>query len=188
ALPDTKYFHSRRIKKGEVERPWLDKKDKKERWVTIIPLLGIFFGLAVSGVLVWDGLRSVSNFTYCSVLDENWSGGFNTKIWTKEVQCGGFGNGEFEETTNTDENVYIQDGMLYIKPTLQDAKLIETDGSVLNLTDQGICTGTTFADCVSVTNLTNGSIVNPVKSGRVSSKVGAHIKFGRVEVTAKLPS
>lgn len=188
ALPDTKYFHSRRIKKGEVQRPWMDKKDPKEKWVTIIPLIGIFFGLAISGVLVWDGLRSVSNFTYCPVLDEDWSGGFNTKVWTKEVQCGGFGNGEFEETTNTDENVYIQDGMLYIKPTLQDQTLIDTDGSVLNLTQQGICTGTTWSDCVSVTNMTNGSIVNPVKSGRVSTKVGAQIKFGRVEVTAKLPS
>lgn len=188
AQPETRYFHSRRVKKGEVERPWLGKKDPKEKWVTIIPLIGIFIGFAVSGVLIWDGMRSVSNFTYCSVLDEDWSEGFNTKVWTKEAECGGFGNGEFEETTTTDENVYIQDGMLYIKPTLQDQSLIDTDGSVLNLTQQGLCTGTLPSDCVSVTNKTNGSIVNPVKSARVNTKVGAQIKFGRVEVTAQLPA
>jgi hypothetical protein len=94
-------------------------------------------------------------------------------------------NGQFEQTTNTDENVYIQDGMLVIKPTLQDDKLITTD-NVMDLRGHG-CTGAKWSDCVSSTNSTNGTIVNPVKSGRVSTKLGASIKFGRVEVTAKLP-
>jgi beta-glucanase (GH16 family) len=41
---------------------------------------------------------------------------------------------------------------------------------------------------VSSTNTTNGTIVNPVKSGRINTKKGAFIKYGRVEVTAKLPA
>jgi hypothetical protein len=90
-VPERNWFHSRRVKKGTVDRPWMDKKDPKEKWVTIIPLLGLLVGLGLSGFLIWDGLRSVVNHTYCSVLDEDFSAGFNTKVWTKEAEVGGFG-------------------------------------------------------------------------------------------------
>jgi hypothetical protein len=86
-----RYFRSRRVQKGTVERPWLDKKDPKEKWVTIIPLLGIFAGLAITALLIWDGLRSVVNHKYCPVLNEQWINGFDEKIWRKEVELGGFG-------------------------------------------------------------------------------------------------
>ena len=86
-----RYFHTRRIKKGEIEKPWLEKKDPREKWVTIIPLIGIFLGLAISGFLIWDGMKSVVNHQYCQILDESWSTGFNDKVWTKEVQAGGYG-------------------------------------------------------------------------------------------------
>jgi len=180
-----RYFHSRRVKKGEVERPWMDKKDPREKWVTIIPIIGIVIGFALAGFLIFDGLQTVVNHTYCSVLDENWSEGFNSKVWTKEVEVGGFGNGEFEETTASEENVYIQDGALIIKPTLQDANLVETN-NVIDLRKNG-CTSDIWSNCVAVTNVTNGTIVNPVKSGRINTKKGATIKYGRVEVTATLP-
>ena len=97
-------------------------------------------------------------------------------------------NGQFEYTTSTDENVFVENGMLVIKPTLQDAKLVETNGATIDLTDNNTCTGTTWLDCHAITNTTNSSIVNPVKSGRVNTKLGANIKYGRVEVEAKLPS
>lgn len=90
-------------------------------------------------------------------------------------------------TTNTDENVFIQDGVLHIKPTLQDAKLIETN-NVINLTKQGICSSDIWSNCVAVTNTTNGTIVNPVKSGRISTRSSKSIKYGRIEVEAQLPS
>ena len=89
-------------------------------------------------------------------------------------------------TTNTDENAYVQGGMLYIKPTLQDATLIE-ENNVINLLNDG-CTSTVAANCIAGTNLTNGTIVNPVKSARLNTKLGANIQFGRVEVTAQLPA
>lgn len=88
---EPKYFHSRRVQKGTVEQPWRNKKDPKEKWVTIIPVLGILAGLGITGFLIWDGLRSVVNHVYCPVLDENWSNGINTMIWTKEAEVGGFG-------------------------------------------------------------------------------------------------
>jgi hypothetical protein len=89
--PVPKYFHSRKIKKGSVERPWLDKKDPREKWVNIIPIIGVFVGFAIGAYLIWDGLRHVINHEYCLLLDENWSEGFNDKIWIKEAEVGGFG-------------------------------------------------------------------------------------------------
>jgi len=91
AVQPPRYFHSRRIKKGEIDRPWLDRKDPKEKWVTIIPVIGLLVGLAITGLLVYDGLQSVQNYKYCMILDENFSDGLNTKVWTKEVEVGGFG-------------------------------------------------------------------------------------------------
>merc|ERR1712072_1408262 len=152
--PHQRYFHSRRIKKGELERPWMEKKDPKEKWVTIIPIIGILVGLGLTGFLIYDGLQSVSNLTYCPVLDDDF---------------------------------FIQDGMMQIKPTLQDPKLMETN-NVINLLKDGSCSSDIWSNCVAVTNTTNGTVVNPVKSGRVSTKTGASIKYGRVEVEAKLPA
>lgn len=96
-------------------------------------------------------------------------------------------NGQFEETTNTDENAYVEDGVLWLKPTLQNATLIEQD-TVINTLADGSCSSTVWSDCVAVTNTTNGTIVNPVKSARISTRGAVSIKYGRVEVHAKLPA
>jgi hypothetical protein len=85
-----RYFHSRRVKKGEIEKPWLDNKDSREKFVTILPVLGVLIGLGLAGFLVWDGINSVVKHNYCMVLDDSFDT-FNTDIWTKEVQVGGFG-------------------------------------------------------------------------------------------------
>ena len=86
-----RYFRSRRVPKGDIERPWLAKKDPREKWVTIIPCIGIFVGLAIASFLVWDGMRTVVNHQYCLILDDDFSNGLNTKIWTREAELGGFG-------------------------------------------------------------------------------------------------
>jgi hypothetical protein len=91
AVPQ-RYFHSRRVKKGEVEQPWKGKKDPKEKWVTIIPLIGILIGLCIAGFLVYDGLSSVVHHKYCPVLSDDFSGGLNTNIWTQEAEVGGYGS------------------------------------------------------------------------------------------------
>jgi len=182
-----RYFHSRRVRKGEVDQPWKDNKDPKEKWVTIIPLIGLALGFALAGFLVYDGISSVVRHSYCPVFSDDFTGGFNTQVWTKEVEVGGFGNGEFEQTTDDEENVFIRDGKLVIMPTLQDAKLIEGN-TVINLTANGTCTSTVPSNCVTITNIGNGTIVQPVRSGRINTKKGATIKYGRVEVTAQLPA
>lgn len=90
-------------------------------------------------------------------------------------------------TTTTDENVFVRDGQLYIKPTLQDPALIESN-NVIDLLADGSCSSTLWSNCITGTNVTNGTIVNPVKSGRINTKAGVTLQYGRVEVTAKLPA
>jgi beta-glucanase (GH16 family) len=184
-----RYFHSRRVRKGEVEKPWTKQADPKEKWVTILPILGIIIGLGISGFLVWDGIRSVVKHNYCLVLEENWSNGFNEKVWKKEVQVNGFGNGEFEQTTPGDKNVYVENGNLVIKATPQDDAMMQKDTKI-DLLKDGTCTSTSPTACIAYTNITagNSSIVPPVLSGRINTSPGATIKYGRVEVTAKLPA
>lgn len=94
-------------------------------------------------------------------------------------------NGEFELTTGGDENIFVRDGNLVIKPTIQNESYIDSTG-VTNLTADGTCTSALPDDCILSANLTNGEIVQPVKSGRITTKNFAVIRYGRVEVTAKV--
>lgn len=89
--PPSRYFHSRRVQKGEIEQPWLKKVDPKEKWVTIIPLIGLFLGLGIAGFLVYDGIRSVVHHKYCPVMSDSFAEGLNTNIWTQEAEVGGYG-------------------------------------------------------------------------------------------------
>lgn len=173
------YFQSRRRNKGEIEKPWLKEKNPRQAWLSWIPIIGIFLGVGFTGFLVWDGLQQNQLPKYCQVLDEDFSAGISN-TWTKEAEVGGYGNGQFEETTVTDENVFVRDGMLIIKPTLQDEDLIYQN-NVINLTETGVCTaeGQPWDSCVTSTNTTNGTIVNPVKSGRIHTKGAASIRYGK---------
>ncbi|KAF3762091.1 family 16 glycoside hydrolase [Cryphonectria parasitica EP155] len=180
------YFRSRRIRKGTIDRPELREKDPRGIWITLIPIFGLLVGLAAIALLSWSGYASVSNYQYCQVFVDDFSNGFNSTIWTKDVETGGFGNGEFELTTGGDENVFVRDGQLVFTPTLQNESYLETT-SITNLTADGTCTETPLSDaCVLSANLTAGEIVQPVKSGRISTKNFAVIRYGRVEITAKL--
>jgi hypothetical protein len=200
-----RYFRSRRIKKVEGQTPPKFKKDPKEKFLWIIPLTGLLVGLAITGILIYLKIGRLSSFKYCPVLDDDFSSGvLNPSIWTAENEVGGYGyvhaqnsnskpiltlidrNQQFEQTTSDPENVFIKDGMLYLKPTLQDETLITTN-NVINLTASGLCTSDLWSNCVTSTNITNGTIIPPVRSARLNTKMGATIKYGRVEVKAKIP-
>jgi hypothetical protein len=85
------YFRSRRIKKGTIDRPELREKDPRAIWVTLIPLSGFLVGLLSIVLLSWDGYSSVSHHRYCEVFTDDFSNGFNSTIWTKHVETGGYG-------------------------------------------------------------------------------------------------
>lgn len=85
------YFRSRRIRKGTIDRPELRMKDPRDIWITLIPIFGIVLGLTVIGLLAWTGWVSVDNYRYCEVFVDDFANGFNSSIWTKSVETGGFG-------------------------------------------------------------------------------------------------
>lgn len=85
------FFHSRRIRKGTIDRPELREKDPREIWITLIPILGFILGVAVVALLAWSGYSSVSRHQYCHVFTDDFSNGFNSTIWTKHVETGGYG-------------------------------------------------------------------------------------------------
>lgn len=87
-----KYFHSRRIKKGDIRKPWLAQPpDPAEKWLTIMPFTGAFLGLCIAGVLIWDGWVSVHTHKYCLMFEDTFQDGLNPDIWTPEITTGGFG-------------------------------------------------------------------------------------------------
>lgn len=88
--PHNNYFRSRRVKKGDVERPWLHKNDPRAKWVTAFPIIGLILGLCITGLLIWDGVRGVAVHRYCEVLKEDFTS-WNANVWTKEVEVGGYG-------------------------------------------------------------------------------------------------
>jgi hypothetical protein len=96
-LPASKgntFFKSRRVQDtSTIQKPWLEIPDKKKKWHTIFPLLGIGIGIAVTALAVYQGTTTVTNYKYCPVYDVDFSNGgeLDPKIWTKELQVGGFG-------------------------------------------------------------------------------------------------
>jgi beta-glucanase (GH16 family) len=91
-------------------------------------------------------------------------------------------------------NSYVDQAGLHIVPTLTNLTTSITpaeiaNGYTLNLTKaggDGSCTGTTNAQCSIHSNSTLGVVIPPVQSARLNTKGKKSIKYGRVEVVAKL--
>lgn len=126
----------------------------------------------------------------CLVMEDDFSNGINADYWTHEVRLDGYGNHEFEWTTANANNSYVEDGILYIVPTLTSDTLgtdAITNGYTLNLTTDGTCTSSDVLECAAVSNSTSGSIINPVQSARLTTQGKISVKYGKVEVTARMP-
>ena len=121
-------------------------------------------------------------------------------------------------TTASSNNSYVQNGYLYITPTLTSDAIGENaiiNGSVFNITgctynitqgliytssavansnvsaiagDQPFNLEAYTAACSAVSNATTGQVINPIQSARLSTRNSASIKYGRVEVRAKIPT
>jgi beta-glucanase (GH16 family) len=92
--------------------------------------------------------------------------------------------------TALSDNLFVSNGQLYIKPTLtsnalSDPQQIFNGG---NYTLQGCTTLKTNASaCSASSSDTNGATIPPVMSARLSTRGSYSIRFGKVEVVAKLP-
>ena len=96
-------------------------------------------------------------------------------------------NGEFEMMVNSPNNSFIEDGVLYLVPTLT-SNVIGTnvpDGFVYNVTG---CTSTNGSACGAVQNSTLKQIINPVQSARLTTVNTTSIRYGRVEIRARIPT
>lgn len=100
--------------------------------------------------------------------------------------------GSFDWTTDDPVNSYISESGLHIVPSLTvDATNITEqeleNGYTLNLITDGTCTSPALIQCVRVSNSTNGTIINPVRSARLTTAGKVAITYGRVEIVAKMP-
>ena len=171
------------------EKPWLAKPEPGARLSYFLTFVCIILGIAGAAALVYFGVTSVDILdpnSLCSVLDEQFSGnGLDDGTWTRDVELGGFGNGEFQMTTNSDDNLFLQNGELYIMPTLTTDKVSNIlDGTKYTLDG---CTTTNKTACSATANAALGTVINPVQSARINTKGKKNIKFGKVEFRAKLP-
>lgn len=111
--PPPPYFKSRRLEKNsKIEKPWLKVKDPRRKWASLLPIIGLFIGCLIGGAIIWGQIRKIDHLEFCTVYEDDFSTGLDEDIWTKEAQVDGFSNGQFEESTVTDENVYIFNGTL----------------------------------------------------------------------------
>jgi beta-glucanase (GH16 family) len=126
------------------------------------------------------------------IFEDDFSNGISADNWNYEIQVGDYGTGSFDWTTNDKKNVYTDEKGLHIVPTITSdvtditpAQIL--NGYTLNLTSQGICTGIGKTACVVKSNSTAGTIINPVRSARLTTQGKHNITYGKVEVVAKLP-
>ncbi|KAG2148227.1 glycoside hydrolase family 16 protein [Suillus bovinus] len=210
ALPLTqkKPIQSTRLKSKltKDDKPWLAKKRRCESgswWLTfLVALLGVLAAAALC-FRGWITTDILSDSQLCIVMDDDFDSSLDSTNWSLDVELGGYGNGEFEMTTNDPSNVYISNGQLYIMPTLTSDSIdggyaAVMDGGSYQLqgcTAQGGGTNSTASGnsttssnpCVAVSNAQSGEVINPVMSGRLNTRGKRTIKYGRVEVRAKLP-
>lgn len=177
---------------SEIDKSWL--KGRKRALHLYVPdlLVGIavFIGLGLIGIMAWRGYAATPKYQYRTILDIQRFEDTDIELFTHEVQVGGFGNGVFDWTTNDSRNSYVKDGRLYIVPTLTSDFIGAENvinGYTVNLTRAGTCTGSSSDDCQVTSNETTGQIIPPVRSARLTTRDSKSLKYGRVEVTAKLP-
>lgn len=83
-----------------------------------------------------------------------------------------------------DENSYEKDGKLYITPTLTADKIgkDQVEHGHIHLEN---CTDQNRANCERKAG--GNTIINPVRSARLTTEKSFSFKYGRIEVLAKVP-
>ncbi|KAI0646076.1 concanavalin A-like lectin/glucanase [Trametes meyenii] len=185
-MPSSRLSH----KLSTEEKPWLKQRDCRDRASYWLTLAAMMLGVAGAAVLCFFGYSSVTllkDSDLCMVLDENFDSLDLQNTWTRDVELGGFGNGEFQMTTDSSDNLFVQDGELYIMPTLTSDKIGRDailDGGSYDLGDA--CTTSNKTAC-SVKSGNDFNTIQPVQSARLSTVKSTSIAYGKVEVRAKLP-
>jgi beta-glucanase (GH16 family) len=126
----------------------------------------------------------------CLIFEDNFDY-LNLDTWEHEMTAGGGGNWEFQYYTNNRTNSYAKDGKLFIKPTLTSDKFGEaflTSGTldIWGSTPASVCTGNSYYGCLRSGNPSN--LINPIQSARLRSVHSFNVRYGKIEVSAKMPT
>ncbi|SNX84536.1 related to beta-1,3-glucan binding protein [Melanopsichium pennsylvanicum] len=178
------------------EKPWLQdkKRQRMHQYAKWTFLAAAATGVVGAVLLMYFSWAAVPRDKYCLVLEEHFDGPeLDKSIWFHEQETGGYGNNQFEWTTDSTNNTFVEDGHLYIVPTLTADHVGDEavlNGYTLNLTESGLCTAKvkTNSSCAVISNSTTGVILPPVQSARIMTNLSRTIKYGRVEVRARMPT
>lgn len=124
--------------------------------------------------------------SYCSnelIFEDNFDT-LDTSNWRHENTLAGGGNWEFSWYVPDNENSFVQDGILHIRPTRTDEKFGEEflyRGTV-NIPDDK-CTRREFHGC---NRKGSNGLINPIRSASIETINSFAFKYGTVEVRAKM--
>lgn len=83
-------FHSRLLKdRVNVAKPWLLlPPDPREKWLWILPVVGLVIGNIIGAFIIYNGYKSVVNHNYCPVYEDDFHQGLDRTIWDADMQLG----------------------------------------------------------------------------------------------------
>ena len=139
-----------------------------------IALLGLI-GVASAETLIWEDQFDKLDFSK----------------WQHEISLSGGGNWEFEWYTNNRTNSFVEDGVLYLQPTLfkdniGDAAMHTADFNIWGGSPADVCTSNAFYGCER-NAAASGNVLNPIQSARLRSVGKFQTKYGKIEIKAQLP-
>lgn len=125
------------------------------------------------------------------VMEELWEK-FDLDTWQHQNTLAGGGTWEFQQYTNSRRNSYVRNGTLFIRPTLTEEVYGEAFVRTGTLSVWGLhppdeCTGVAFFGCER-SGRPGVTVVNPVQSASVRTTRSFTFTYGRLEVTAKMPT
>ncbi|CAF1142033.1 unnamed protein product, partial [Brachionus calyciflorus] len=112
--------------------------------------------------------------------------------WRHDITLSGGGNWEFQLYHNNRSNSFVRDSVLHIRPTLTEDRIGQANLRSNYRMDMwggspaDECTGNNFYGCERIAGA-GGNILNPIQSAKITTSTTFSIKYGRVEVRAKLP-
>lgn len=112
AEPKRPAFISTRLKETDPllsDAVWTKTRDGKKfkRRNYLFFLLGVTLGLLGAIGVIVEGYLTTKRHNYCLVLEDNFDGPLDTSVWKHEIETGGFGNHEFQWTTDSSNNSFV---------------------------------------------------------------------------------
>jgi hypothetical protein len=176
------------------EKPWIRQKDGAGRlswWITMFMMI---VGVGVGALTIYLMYADILLFKdpVCLKLDENFSEGLDSTRWNLTDERGdALGTGEFEiMRSSSNTNLFVQNGQLHLHPSLVSDEMPNgfadiLDGGSYTLSPCSLPGNDTA--CKFESQQSSGTVIPPVFSARLSTQGSVSIRFGRVEVKAKLP-